>query len=260
MLYRFEEELRGAAIQAIDDSIGRVSDFHFDDRHWVVRYLVVDTGDWLPGRLVVISPASVDRFDRSDRVVHVSLSREQIEDSPSISVSDPLLAEQEAALAGYYGWPLYWGGFSPLVTTGLPDYPAVPVTGDDDQPVVTDNVPAMDEGSEPVQRDPHLRSFNEVQGYAVNANDGKVGSIHDLLFDDQTGRVMYMVVDTGNLFTGRKVLLAPSWVQAISWMDEEVDVDLKVETVKASPEYDPAVPIREEDEDRLYRHYGKDRK
>ena len=105
-----------------------------------------------------------------------------------------------------------------------------------------------------------LDEFNRNIVEEFRANGGKVGSIHDLLFDDQTGRVMYMVVDTGNLFTGRKVLLAPSWVQAISWMDEEVDVDLKVETVKASPEYDPAVPIREEDEDRLYRHYGKDRK
>jgi len=258
-MIRSFQDMKSRALLAEDGVVGSVTDLLFDQQDWVLRYLVVDTGEWMGGRKILIAPESLKPVQEGADTLSIELTRDQIHNSPEINTDVAVTYDDEERLRGYYGWPLYWGGFSPLVTTGLPDYPAVPVTGEDGEPVVTDNVPALDEGSEPAQRDPHLRSFNEVQGYTVNANDGKVGSIHDLLADDQSGRVMYMVVDTGNLFTGRKVLLAPSWVQAISWVDEEVDVDLKVETIKASPEYDPAQPIRDEDEDRLYRHYGKNR-
>jgi sporulation protein YlmC with PRC-barrel domain len=250
---------KSRALLSPDGVVGSVTDAFFDDQEWTLRYLVVKTGEWLGDRKILISPEALQPVQEGADTLSVNLSREQIEKSPDINTEHPLSRQDEEMLRGHYGWPLYWGGISPLMTTGLPDYPAVPVTGEGGGPLATDNLPRFEESSEPQQRDPHLRSFNEVQGYSVNANDGKVGTINDLLVDDASGRVMYMVVDTGNLFSGRKVLLSPSWVQQISWMDEEVDVDLKTETIKASPEYDPALPFDEEDEDNLYRHYGKTR-
>ena len=46
-------------ILATDGEIGSVQDLYFDDHSWTIRYLVVDTGTWLPGRQVLISPRSI---------------------------------------------------------------------------------------------------------------------------------------------------------------------------------------------------------
>src|SRR5687767_2340606 len=56
MMLRNIKDLRGYVIRAIDGTIGKVDDFYFDDEDWGIRYLVVDTGSWLSGRKVLISP------------------------------------------------------------------------------------------------------------------------------------------------------------------------------------------------------------
>ena len=62
-MLRSTADLAGLAIHATDGDIGLVEDIYFDDIHWRVRYFVVDTGHWLPGRLVLISPAAVEKAD-----------------------------------------------------------------------------------------------------------------------------------------------------------------------------------------------------
>ena len=42
---------------ASDDDIGTVDNLLIDDVRWLVRYFVVDTGHWLPGKLVQLRPA-----------------------------------------------------------------------------------------------------------------------------------------------------------------------------------------------------------
>jgi hypothetical protein len=74
MLRRIRE-LQGFGIDATDGPIGRVRELLFDDHRWVVRYLVVDTGKWLPGRRVLISPISVDAIDGMARRVILQLEK-----------------------------------------------------------------------------------------------------------------------------------------------------------------------------------------
>lgn len=62
MLYDLSD-LRDLAIGAADGEIGRVEDVYFDDEKWTVRYLIVDTGTWLSGRNVLVSPMSVRQVD-----------------------------------------------------------------------------------------------------------------------------------------------------------------------------------------------------
>src|SRR4029077_12873986 len=68
----------GFHLAATDGSIGEVQDCYFDDVHWTVRYLVVDTGGWLSGRKVLISPMAVREIDAAGRRVIVALTREQV--------------------------------------------------------------------------------------------------------------------------------------------------------------------------------------
>jgi hypothetical protein len=245
------KDLKGFKIRATDGDIGKVDDFYFDDDEWTVRYLVVDTGGWLAGRKVLLSPESLSDLDLLEQVFAVNLTRQQVQDSPEITTDRPVSRQQEESLRSYYGWPAYWGGLgSQMGMTDVPLPPAgqpVPVTGTENKDFET--------GDE--SRDPHLRSYDTVTGYRIHADDGDVGKVSDFIVEDEKWTVLYMIVDTGNLFPGKKVLVAPSWIDRISWEEKRVDVDLNVETVKNSPKYDPNVPLTQDYEQGLYRHYNK---
>ena len=102
--------LKGFAIRATDGEIGTVDQFYFDDETWAIRYLMVETGGWLGGRRVLISPISVVRADWQAKRLDVSLTKKQVENSPDIDTHKPVSRQHEAAYLGYYGYPNYWGG------------------------------------------------------------------------------------------------------------------------------------------------------
>src|ERR1043166_6310368 len=121
-MLRSARELRGFGIQATDGEIGHVDQFFFDDAHWTVRYLVVDTGHWLPGRKVLIAPAAIGATDWAGRRLHVRLTRKQVENSPDIDTEKPVSRQQETEYAGYYGWTYRWvgpGPAGPLLYPGI---------------------------------------------------------------------------------------------------------------------------------------------
>jgi hypothetical protein len=95
---------------ATDGTIGSVKDCCFDDEAWVVRYLVVKTGAWLVGREVLISPPSVGDSDTEKRVLHVSISKDQVKNSPSIDSQKPVSRQHEMGYSAHYGYPYYWSG------------------------------------------------------------------------------------------------------------------------------------------------------
>ncbi len=97
------KQLYGDKLGALDGDIGHVKDFYFDDRSWALRYLVADTGSWLTGRQVLIAPHAFVRTDPSQRVLTVSLTRDQIENSPSIDTHKPVSRQYEEE---YYNWSI----------------------------------------------------------------------------------------------------------------------------------------------------------
>src|SRR2546426_6085569 len=117
-------ELKGVTIHATDGDIGGVHDLYFDDGSWTVRYLVVDTGTWLPGRQVLISPFAFQAVLGASRL-KTTLSKQQIENSPSIDTDRPVNRQREIEYALYYGYPYYWSG---PYRWGDVAYPAMPVT------------------------------------------------------------------------------------------------------------------------------------
>ena len=77
--------LKGYSLKSLDGDIGSASEFYFDDRYWAIRYLVANTAGWLSGRMVLISPYSLDGVSTSEEKVFVLLNKKQIEGSPSIN-------------------------------------------------------------------------------------------------------------------------------------------------------------------------------
>ena len=87
--------IHGYAIEATDGTIGSVDDFLFSDDSWIIRWAVVDTGNWLPGRRVLLPPNQLKLPDAESRSLSVALTRKQVEDSPEIDRDPPVSRQQE---------------------------------------------------------------------------------------------------------------------------------------------------------------------
>ncbi|MFW6189049.1 MAG: hypothetical protein ACOC7T_01330 [Planctomycetota bacterium] len=113
---------------------------------------------------------------------------------------------------------------------------------------------AAEEGEVPEH--PHLRSAEEVSTYGVGATDGHIGHVDDLLYQVGQWAIRYLVVDTRDWLPGRKVLVAPDWVENIEWNRRHVHVDHTRRQIEESPEFEPAEATREY-ESRLHDHYKR---
>jgi hypothetical protein len=242
------KHLKDFAIRATDGELGTIEDLYFDDETWAIRYLIVDTGGWLGGRRVLISPISVVHTDWEAKRLDVALTKRQVEHSPEIDTHKPVSRQHEAGYVGYYGYPYYWGG--PYLW-GAAAYPAGLATPP------TASTEAMAARIRRESTDSHLRSGEAVTGYNIEAADGEIGHVDGFVVDDEAWAIRYMEVATRNWWPGKKILLSPAWIERVSWTDSKVYVGLSREAIKDAPEYVESRPITREYENRLYFHYGR---
>jgi sporulation protein YlmC with PRC-barrel domain len=236
----------GYTISAKDGELGKVSEFYFDDHTWSIRYLVVDTGNWLSERKVLIPHSALGITDWKSRTFQVNLTMEQVRNSPDIETNKPVERQHEIELMNHYGLPLYWGdGFytDPIGMVSL-----TPI-------IVKKSVKEEEKYAKKHHDNPHLRSTKNVEGYHIHANDGDIGHVEDFIVDDEKWNVNFLIVDTHNWLPGRKVLILPRWIVRIDWDELKVFVNLSRESIKNSPEFDPSEPIGNEYERKLLNHY-----
>lgn len=235
--------LESFALGASDGDMGRVDDLYFDDQSWTVRYLVVDTAGWLPGRRVLISPASIREVDSSGLRLVTGLKREQVEHSPGVDTARPVSRQHEASLLTYYGLPFYWQGPYRWGPAGSPGTIAPDARGREGT--------GATEGA-----DIHLRSVNTVRRFGIRATDGEIGHVEDFLVDEHAWAIRYLVADTRNWWPGPKVLLAVDWITDVGWEDVLVHVGVTREAVRHAPRHEPGTVDREF-EARLHAHYRR---
>lgn len=247
-MLRSVKEITGYRLEALDGKIGRCKDFLFDDRRWTIRYMVADTGRWLPGRKVLIPPTALDEPEWKSHSFPVLLEKQKIEEAPALDEHAPVSRQYEEQYHAHFGWPYYWAG----VYAGSPGAFAPPVYEN-----VHDTLTDKEELDEEALDEPRLRSAEEVAGYHIHATDGEIGHVEDFIVDDNSWIISYMVVDTRNWLPGRKVLVAPGWIDRVDWAENMVYVDLSRENVKNSPEYNPSEPVNREYEEQLYNYYGQ---
>ena len=240
--------LKGFAIRATDGELGTVDELYFDDETWAIRYLTVNTAGWLGGRQVLISPISVFNTDWQAKRLDVALTKQQVEKSPDINTHLPVSRQHEAAYFGYFGYPYYWGGpdlWGPAL------YPAALVSPTSASPKLLEDSISRE------STDSHLRSTEAVTGYHIEAADGEIGHVAGFVMDDEAWAIRYIEVATRNWWPGKKVLVAPAWIERVSWTDSKVHVGLSREAIQNGPEYVESMPITREYENRLYFHYGR---
>lgn len=244
-------DLSGFQIQALDDKVGKVHDFYFDDKSWHVRYVIVDTGPWILGKQVLISPSVIEGVDWNAGIMGLNLNREQIENSPDIGLDLPVSRQHEIALHQHYGWPAYWSP-APVIATPMGGYAMPVATGAVAAPRVLEDEENVEEGE---QGDPSLRSLNEVTNYNIHATDGQIGHVDDFFADENDWRIRYALVDTRNWLPGRHVLISIDWADRIDWDSRELFVDVTRKQVEESPEYKPQQQLTRSYEESLYASY-----
>ncbi len=249
-MLRNVKDLRGYAIRATDGVIGEVGDLYFDDEDWATRYLVVDTGSWLSGRKVLVSPLAIGHPDWTSRSLPVSLTKAQVENSPDIDTQKPVSRQYEAAYFAYYGYPYYWGGAG---IWGMGAYPGALTT----ERQFEEGMKTRRAAAKQTPDDCHLRSCSDVIGHHIHATDGDIGHVDDFVMDDHTWAIRYLVVNTSNWWVGHRMLVAPQWIEAVDWSTAKVSVDLTRDAIKGAPPYDGVAPFTRAQEQAMYKHYGR---
>jgi hypothetical protein len=221
------KELYGYKLAGSDGDVGQVKDFYFDDKNWVIRYLVADTGSWLQGRLVLLSPHAFGELDGYEKTLHINLRKKQIEESPSIEMHKPVSRQYEVEYYRYYGWPAYWNGGA---MWGMGGYPVM-------------LPPSQDEMAAHLchhRDDKHLRSTLAVTGYHIHAVDGVIGHVTGFLVEPRSWAIGKMVVEAGHWYYGREILISPDKIDRISYEDSSVFVNLTKADIQGTAEFEVA--------------------
>lgn len=248
-MLRNVKDLEKCSIEATDGVIGRVEDFYFDDERWVVRYLVVRTGAWFLDRRVLISPLSIRQNGWASGIVPVSITIEQVKNSPSIDTDQPVSRLYEESYYGYYGYPYYWGGMG---LWGAQPYPSMVMPS-----LSHTRGEAKLAGDQRAKEDPHLRSCNAVNGYHVHAADGDIGHVCGYLIDEESWAIRFIIVDTSNWWLGHRVLVASEWISGVDWALSMVNTGLARQAIKEAPTFDSQLLLDASGERSLYSHYRR---
>ncbi|MEK7393306.1 MAG: PRC-barrel domain-containing protein [Fibrobacterota bacterium] len=233
--------LKGYALNGLDGELGTVEEFHFDDLHWTIRYLVAETGDWLADRKVMISPYALNFVDNDRRSVSVDLTWKQIEESPRLEGNDPVTREFEESYHAHFGWPGYWDG--PYAWGALPYL------------LMQAGKKAYTALSPKQPKDPHLRSTSDMTGVVIHALDGEIGRIVDFIIDDNSWSIRYMIVDSGPWWHGKRILISPRWLERLDWNGSKAFLKFSRDTIRSAPEYVEVPLVSREYENSLHNHY-----
>jgi sporulation protein YlmC with PRC-barrel domain len=243
-------DLSGFAIQAIDGNIGTVKDFYFDDRRWVIRHLVVETGSWLESHKVLLAPTAIKHLNRENKTIIVDLTVDEVKASPHIDTDKPVSQQYDIDYLSYYGYAFYWGANniwdSDATLNGLVEENPKAQTF-----AAIDRVRRM-------HGDRHLRSCDEIINYHIQASDGEIGHLQEMLIDEDTWKVNYFIANTSNWWLGHQVLIDPQEITDISWGNAKIYVNMTQQQVQNAPLFDPEVPRNREQELGVYLHYDRD--
>ena len=186
---------------------------------------------------MLIAPEAVVRVDQHAARLELGLTRQQVEDSPPVDFAKPVSRQKAEEYIAYYGWPYFRGA------------PA-----GSGQRLVSSAGGTVDQEE---HWNPHLRSLMEVIGYRLRGSDDHVGHLVDLLADEQSWTVRYLVVDPRSWWPSKKVLLPTGPVEGFDWQHREVLVSVSRERIREAPPWSSELPLPREDEARIHEHYGQ---
>ncbi len=216
------------ALRAADGPVGEIADLLFEEKSWSLRWLVVQCGPRLQDRRVLVHPSALEQPSEQVWSLSVTLTTEQIGNSPAIEGSGPISLDIDRSAACYYGLAPVDGQDCPQANR-----PVFPQTS------LTRVAAARNRQDQP---EPQLRSVAELEGYAVHAADGEAGFLQNVVIDVATWTICSLVIDMPKWWYGKHVVVPSASAGQISWCHRCIRLDLPLDTVGASPLLHPRGP------------------
>jgi hypothetical protein len=260
-MLRSLKELESYEIGASEGSIGCVKAFYFDDIDWIIRYLYLDAGTWLSSQRVLLSPESIRREILEQKGLLVTGAGEPGGKISDLDADESNRQREEMPYLGYYGYRYHWTGKG---LRGESDYPGMLIKGVGYGDSGGEYRPAQDAHDGQVsddagfkRGDPRLQNARRIVGYRVQASDGDLGRVQELLIDDKTWAIRFMVVEAGDWWRGHRLLIAPHWIHAADWVDECISLDLTQTIAKAAPRLETSRQLDDRRATGLFLHEGR---
>jgi uncharacterized protein YrrD len=236
-------DMHAYGITAIDGPAGRVRDVYFDDEAWVVRYLAVETGED-PQREVLLPSLTLGKLDHVAKLFAVSITREDVMNSPHVDTNKPVSRQYTAGRLGCYEYHPYW------YKTSLGGLLSIPLPMSAERQEIQSTAATSDETNTRCARadakacvdeheydNPHLRSANALTLYHLQATDGNIGRVQGLLVEEKTWAIRHLVVNTHGVWRSHLTLIAPERILEIDWTEKKIVVDLSRESINSAQEY-----------------------
>jgi len=174
-----------------------IQGFLFDDRSWLIRYLVIEGGNWLAPRPLVVSTSAVEVPDRTKKCAQTQLTLQQVLSSPPAETVRPVSRQQEQAWSRHFGWPREEARWHMPAIAAQREFEGC---GEDD---------------------PHLRRAGDLKGYEVWGAEGSIGQLMGYLVQDRSWHIGYLAVRAGDWVHGEQVI-STQQVCEISWGEHRV--------------------------------------
>lgn len=230
-MYFYTSELKNYSIHAKDGEMGKIKDIYFNDQNWGIRYAIVDTRKWLPGRKVLLPPDIFINVDKDEAYVAVEYDKEMVRNSPPVPENEDLSKEQENNLVDYYGW----NGFQDNVLLGTE---RGPIGTFEPNRTVNGKVPEELHLQREQNRDKnenHLRSEDETIGFKVHAKDGKLGRLVDMIYDPEQWKMNYIVVNSNeNLSEEELYIYRVEQITTVDWFEKDLYIDDSVKRIASN--------------------------
>ncbi len=218
------KELLKYQVETEDGKKASIDDFLFDEEKWFVRYMKVDFGNHLFSDQVIIPRTLLTKSLWDKNLFLVKTDLESIRKYPKVKEHLPVSREYEQQLHDFFGLTPYWlNAYTVPLASAF--YPSQPI-----------HVPESLEKKN--DDNPILRSFNEVENYQIETEDGTFGHIEDLIIDDLYWQISFAVVDTSNWMPWSKKVLVPiEMLDTISFANKKVRFSLDMDIIKEAPVY-----------------------
>ena len=250
----FYSQLKSLDVVGKNDHIGKVTDLMFDDRNWLIRYIVVQTGSWFVDRKIVLGPGSFAAGALNFKAdLRADLTREQVENSPLYEDHLPVSRQYEDAIHQHYGWLPYWNSAQPTLFHD-PELSVAGAGAPEMQKLQWSELAAEEQAN----YDPHLRSFSELSSYQVASSDEETfGDISDLAIAANAWQVVDLVINSRRWLPGGKdVVVSPKFVRSIDEDRKLVHVNRPKDIILSGPEFEQE-RYDSEYRGRLIAHYNQ---
>ena len=239
LMLRSLRKLSGFRLRAADAVLGKPKNWLFDDAQWALRYLVLDLGFWPARHRVIVAPFAFGQIDERAWLLSLEGTRKDLEDGSPFPTdangSRACAHEHERRL----GWLWHDG-------TGLASRAEVETA--------QDGVGALTRQ----YHIPHLRSWREALGCRIQAGDAEIGFISDFIAEDRDWTILYLVVDTGHSWAGKKLLVLPDWIEGVSWEDGLLRVNVPMQLICDAPQFVPSLLVKQDYQKELFGiYYGQ---